>query len=96
MAPIIIPNTSCDNNSRLLPINRINKGKLSDLSILDFMMSFYYLFNIDSIGKVFYSFQELVFKLVFEYVLLKVVNSLILSVNKMCQTTLQRNGVTSN
>ena len=71
MAPIIIPNTSCDNNSRLLPINRINKGKLSDLSILDFMMSFYYLFNIDSIGKVFYSFQELVFKLVFEYVLPK-------------------------
>ena len=71
MAPIIIPNTSCDNNSRLLPINRINKGKLSDLSILDFMMSFYYLFNIDSIGKVFYSFQELVLKLVFEYVLPK-------------------------
>ena len=71
MAPIIIPNTSCDNNSRLLPMNRINKGKLSDLSILDFMMSFYYLFNIDSIGKVFYSFQELVFKLVFEYVLPK-------------------------
>ena len=67
----MIPNTSCDNNSRLLPINRINKGKLSDLSILDFMMSFYYLFNIDSIGKVFYSFQELVFKLVFEYVLPK-------------------------
>ena len=83
MAPIIIPNTSCDNNSRLLPINRINKGKLSDLSILDFMMSFYYLFNIDSIGKVFYSFQELVFKLVFEYVLLKVMNSLIRSVNRM-------------
>lgn len=52
-------------------MNRINKGKLSDLSILDFMMSFYYLFNIDSIGKVFYSFQELVFKLVFEYVLPK-------------------------
>ena len=71
MAPIIIPNTSCDNNSRLLPMNRINKGKLSDLSILDFMMSFYYLFNIDSIGKVFYSFQELVLKLVFEYVLPK-------------------------
>ena len=67
----MIPNTSCDNNSRLLPMNRINKGKLSDLSILDFMMSFYYLFNIDSIGKVFYSFQELVFKLVFEYVLPK-------------------------
>ena len=83
MAPIIIPNTSCDNNSRLLPINRINKGKLSDLSILDFMMSFYYLFNIDSIGKVFYSFQELVFKLVFEYVLLKIMNSLIRSVNRM-------------
>ena len=83
MAPIIIPNTSCDNNSRLLPINRINKGKLSDLSILDFMMSFYYLFNIDSIGKVFYSFQELVFKLVFEYVLLKIMNSLILSINRM-------------
>ena len=52
-------------------MNRINKGKLSDLSILDFMMSFYYLFNIDSIGKVFYSFQELVLKLVFEYVLPK-------------------------
>ena len=67
----MIPNTSCDNNSRLLPMNRINKGKLSDLSILDFMMSFYYLFNIDSIGKVFYSFQELVLKLVFEYVLPK-------------------------
>ena len=83
MAPIIIPNTSCDNNSRLLPMNRINKGKLSDLSILDFMMSFYYLFNIDSIGKVFYSFQELVFKLVFEYVLLKIMNSLILSINRM-------------
>ena len=83
MAPIIIPNTSCDNNSRLLPISRINKGKLSDLSILDFMMSFYYLFNIDSIGKVFYSVQELVFKLVFEYVLLKIMNSLIRSVNRM-------------
>ena len=67
----MIPNTSCDSNSRLLPMNRINKGKLSDLSILDFMMSFYYLFNIDSIGKVFYSFQELVLKLVFEYVLPK-------------------------
>ena len=52
-------------------MNRINKGKLSDLSILDFMMSFYCLFNIDSIGKVFYSFQELVLKLVFEYVLPK-------------------------
>ena len=79
----MIPNTSCDNNSRLLPMNRINKGKLSDLSILDFMMSFYYLFNIDSIGKDFYSFQELVFKLVFEYVLLKIMNSLILSINRM-------------
>ena len=67
----MIPNTSCDSNSRLLPINRINRGKLSDLSILDFMMSFYCLFNIDSIGKVFYSFQELVLKLVFEYVLPK-------------------------
>ena len=79
----MIPNNSCDNNSRLLPINRINRGELSDLSILDFMMSFYYLFNIDSIGKVFYSFQELVFKLVFEYVLLKIMNSLILSINRM-------------
>ena len=67
----MIPNTSCDSNSRLLPINRINRGKLSDLSILDFMMSFYCLFNIDSIGNVFYSFQELVLKLVFEYVLPK-------------------------
>ena len=67
----MIPNTSCDNNSRLLPMNRINKGKLSDHSILDFMMSFYYLFNIDSIGKIFYSFQEFVFKLVFDFVLLK-------------------------